>query len=196
MNNVRVNVRKRFSIFNVSANYLMQDVHAGGAPNGGQGVLPNDNYDLKAEWARGFNVPIHTVTGTVNAQLPLGVFVASTMSFNDGRVYNVTTGRDDNMDSQATDRPPGVPRNSQHGPKFFSVNFNISKAFFFGAAPAGNARGGGGTRTNLNVFANMTNAFNHVNYAQPSGVMTSPNFGFSTNGGDPREIEAGLRFQF
>ena len=105
-NNVRVNLRKRFSIFNVSANYLMQDVHAGGAPNGNKVMLPNDNYDLKAEWVRGFNAPIHTVSSTVNAQLPMGVFLANAISFNDGRVYNVTTGRDDNMDSQATDRPP------------------------------------------------------------------------------------------
>jgi hypothetical protein len=33
-------------------------------------------------------------------------------------------------------------------------------------------------------------------YGSPSGVMTSPNFGRSTSAQDPREIEAGLRFQF
>jgi hypothetical protein len=42
----------------------------------------------------------------------------------------------------------------------------------------------------------MTDAFNHPNYAAPSGIMTSPNFGKSTSAGDPREIDAGLRFQF
>jgi hypothetical protein len=73
-------------------------------------------------------------------------------------------------------------------------NFNISKAFFFGVPTSGS--GIGGSRTNLNLFANMTNAFNRTNLGVPSGVMTSPNFGRSTSALDAREIEVGLRFQF
>jgi hypothetical protein len=42
----------------------------------------------------------------------------------------------------------------------------------------------------------MTNAFNWTNLNNPSGVMTSPNFGKSTSAESPREIEAGVRFQF
>lgn len=42
----------------------------------------------------------------------------------------------------------------------------------------------------------MTNAFNHANHGTPWGVMTSPKFGFSTNAGEPREIEVGMRFRF
>jgi hypothetical protein len=80
-------------------------------------------------------------------------------------------------------------RNGRPSPNFLNFDFNISKAFFFGA-------GNNGTRTNVNVFANMTNAFNRPNYGIPSGVMTSPNFQRSTNAGNPREIEVGLRFQF
>ena len=61
----------------------------------------------------------------------------------------------------------------------------------------GSARAGGGvSRTNVNVFVNMTNAFNWTNLGNPSGVMSSPNFGKSTSAEDPREIEAGIRFQF
>jgi hypothetical protein len=48
----------------------------------------------------------------------------------------------------------------------------------------------------MNLFANMNNAFNRLNAGQPSGVMTSRNFGKSTSAIDPREIEVGLRFQF
>ena len=72
-----------------------------------------------------------------------------------------------------------------------SFGFNISKAFFFEGAGGTSA-----TRTNLNVFANITNAFNNVNFSLPSGVMTSPNFGLSTSAQDPRLIEIGIRFQF
>ena len=94
--------------------------------------------------------------------------------------------RDDNRDGNVNDRPPGVPPNSVVGPKYLDFDFNISKAFFF--------QGSGGP--NVNVFANMTNAFNHVHYGTPSGVLTSPNFGRSTSATEPRQIEIGLRFQF
>jgi hypothetical protein len=128
-------------------------------------------------------------SGTVNARLPLGVFLTGSVAANSSRPYTITTGKDDNGDTQVNDRPPGVKRFSANGPGFFSVDFNISKALFLGS-------GRGGVRTNVNVFANMTNAFNHTNPGVPSGVMTSPNFGKSTSASSPREIEAGIRFQF
>ena len=190
---LRVNVRKRFSIFNFSANYTYQRVFTDGAPNAG-GELAADSYNLADEWARASNFPRHTVNSTLNAQMPLGIFLQGQTSFNTSRRYNITTGKDDNMDSQVNDRPGLGRRNTGATPTVFTVNFNISKAFFFGAPTTGG--GGGNSRANLNVFANMDNAFNHVNYGAPSGVMTSPNFGFSTSGGEPRQIEVGMRFQF
>jgi hypothetical protein len=48
----------------------------------------------------------------------------------------------------------------------------------------------------MNVFANMTNAFNHTNFGTPAGIMTSPFFGQPTYARDAREIEVGFRFQF
>jgi hypothetical protein len=184
-----LNFRKRFSIFTATANYQYQRVTGDGPPNAG-GELPQDNYNLLGEWARAMRAPTHTVNTAVNAQLPLGIFLTSTMSYDSGRPYNITTGRDDNMDGITTDRPVGAPRNSGKGQKLLFFNFNISKAFFFSDAA------NGGTRTNLNLFANMTNAFNNINYGPPSAVMTSPNFGRSTSALDPRQFEVGMRFQF
>ena len=155
------------------------------------GDLPADNYDLRADWSVSRFNPTHTLGSTVNAQLPLGIFLTGTMSTNSGQRYNITTGTDDNQDGRLTDRPAGFLRNTGDAPKFLSFGFNISKAYFFERAG-----GAGGTRTNLNVFANITNAFNNVNFNLPSGVMTSPNFGLSTSAQDPRLIEIGLRFQF
>ena len=189
---LRLTYRQRFSIFNVSANYRLQRAYSDGRP-GGRGELPADNYDLRAEWARS-NQPgaeTHRLDSTVNAQLPLGIFLTGTMSASSARRYNITTGTDDNQDGHLTDRPQGLPRNTGEGPRFLSFGFNISKAFFFESAS-----GVGGTRTNLNVFANITNAFNNVNFNVPSAVMTSPNFGLPTSALDPRLIEIGLRFQF
>ena len=219
----QVNFRQRFSIFSVTANYMLTRVQAdavpssilvraravesggsggfgGGAGGGGGGggggenfgfgprVLPTDNYNMRIDWTH-LNFPTHQGGMTVNAQLPLGVFLTGMMTANGNRRYTITTGTDDNMDGEANDRPPGVERNSAFGPGRLRFDFNISKAFFLGS-------GNRSSRTNVNLFANMTNAFNRANYNSPSGVLTSPNFGKITSAAAPREIEAGLRFQF
>jgi hypothetical protein len=199
---LRLSFRGRFSIFIVSLNYSMRDnwldnspgpnFASGSAQAGyGQNGLNSDNYNLRADWSRGTTSP-QTLDTTLNARLPVGIFLTGTMSRNSNRRYTILTGKDDNQDTTINDRPPGVGRNASLAPGSLTFNFNISKAFFFGGKPSST----GGTRTNINLFANMTNAFNHPNYAAPSGTMTSPNFGKSTNAGDPREIEAGMRFQF
>jgi hypothetical protein len=185
---LRLSVRKRFSIFNASSSYQIQRVR--GDVQGGAGTLATDAYNLAADSGRSPN-PTHNVNASLNASLPLGVFLSGQMSYNSGRFYTITTGRDDNRDSNVNDRPPGGTPNTERGPQYLNFDFNISKAFFLRRA-AGSATSG----TNINVFANMTNAFNHVHYGTPSGVLTSPNFGKITSASDPREIEAGIRFQF
>ena len=195
-NALRLNFRQRFSIFNVSASYMVQRALP---ESSGRGAFPSDNYNLRADYVRshGTCCPTHNVNSTVNARLPLGIFLTGAMVMTGPHWYNITTGKDDNRDSVILDRPPGVPRNGGSGPKTLNFNFNISKAFFFGAPPDVNGNGkGNGTRKNLNVFANMTNAFNRTNYGTPSGVMTSPNFGKFTSAFDPRQIEIGMRYQF
>ena len=159
-------------------------------------MISTDNYNLRADFvgSHGTGYPTHNVNGTVNARLPLGFFLTGAMSMVGPNWYNITTGKDDNRDGIVNDRPPDVPRNSGQGPKTLNFNFNISKAFFFGASAGGNGNGNG-TR-NLNVFANMTNAFNRTNIGSMSGVMSSPNFGKPTSATDPRQIEVGMRFQF
>ena len=179
--NLRLDVRRRFRILNVSAAYTLQRVFADAQPNGND--IATNSYDLRSDWGRA-PFPAHSLSGTVNARLPLGLFLTGTASTNSGRYYTITTGQDDNRDSMVTDRPAGVPRNSGRGPKYLNVDVNVSKAFFLGGG------------RNVNAFANVTNAFNRVHLGTPSGVLTSPNFGRSTSAQNPREIEAGIRFQF
>lgn len=181
---LRLSARQRFRLLNVSADYELQRVH--GDVQGGAGTPASDSYDLRADWGRA-PFPLHSAGATVNARLPLGVFLTARVNANSGRYYSIRTGRDDNRDGTFNDRPAGVPPNSLRGPKYANLDLNVSKAFFFRD---------GGTGPNVNVFANITNALNHVHYGTPSGVLTSPNFGRSTSASNPREIEAGLRFQF
>jgi hypothetical protein len=123
--------------------------------------------------------------------LPQNVYLTTTFRARTGDLYNITTGRDDNKDGFFTDRPPGVQTMSGSGPNYFVVDFNVSKAFQL--QPTAGTRG---TGPQISIFANVDNAFNRTNLRAPSGVMTSRNFGRSTSAYPPREIEAGMRFQF
>ena len=165
--------------------------------NDSQGAfsLPSDNYDLAADWARSNN-RIHRFEASVNAQLPLGVFMTVGFEANSGQPYTITTGRDDNNDTRSTDRPVGVPRNSEIGPGFQSVTVNLSKVFFLRRDTSDLGRAAGGAGAQVNVFANITNALNRSNLQRVSGALTSRRFGQPTSAFDPREIEIGVRFQF
>ena len=184
-NAVRLSMRQRFSIFSVNAAYTYQ-LNVGDVSWDGPFSTPSNSYNLAADWT---SVPRHQFSGSVNSRLPLGVFLTTSLAVNNGNPYSITTGKDDNADGVINDRPPGVSRLSEIGPTYRSVSFNISKAFRIGRDRSNGA-------SNMNVFANMTNAFNTVNLGTPGGVITSPFFGKSTSASNPREIEVGLRFQF
>ena len=207
---LQLDYRQRFSIFNVTASYtrtthradarsgnaltrtaVYSQTGGGGGDNFGFGPrnLPTDNYNLSADWSH-LAAATHRVNTTLNARLPLGIFLTGLMAANTRERYTITTGTDDNRDGEFTDRPIGFERNGALASRLLRFDFNISKAFFFGDSATGRSR------TNVNLFANMTNAFNRPNYNAPSAVETSPNFGRITGAAAPREIEAGLRFQF
>ncbi len=179
----RVNYRQRFSLLNVQAGYTGNLAWADTVPSNNSGI-PTDSYDLSIDWGRA-PFPVHRFETTFNAELPLGLFLLGRYSARSGQGYSILTGRDNNRDGRVTERPVGIVRNSERGEATYTVDFNISKAFFF-------ANGS----QNVNVFANMSNAFNRLNPGTPSGVLTSPNFGRSTSAQNPREIEMGMRYQF
>ena len=184
---LRVSVRKRFSIFNGTLNYWLQRTRG---DSQGDVSTATDAYNPREDWGR-LPWPLHETNGNLNASLPFGVFLSGAVRFHSGRYYTITTGNDDNRDSNVNDRPRGVAPNTERGPRYMNVDFNVSKAFFLRRAPGSSTSG-----TNFNVFVNMTNAFNHVHYGTPSGVMTSPNFRRIYSASEPREIEMGVRFQF
>jgi hypothetical protein len=189
--NVKLAMRQRFSIFNVSANYTyytgINDDGSGGGINPG---MPTDNYNAQVDWGNAGLGSRHTFNSSVNSRLPLNVYLTTNISARSGSFYTITTGRDDNQDGVTNDRPAGVPKFTEVGPHYFNVSFNFSKAFQLKRATTGS----GGPQ--VNVFANLNNAFNMTNPGTPSGVMTSPFFGRSTSASAAREIEAGMRFQF
>ena len=178
----RLGMRQRFSIFNVSANYSYQ-VNA--TDTTGNFSAPSNNNDLRADWA---SVGEHNFSTSINSQLPFDLYLTTNISAQSRNPYTITTGTDDNGDGVLNDRPAGVPRNSERGPYRQNVSFNISKAFPLGAGGAGGA--------NVNVYANMNNAFNRTNLGTPIGNLSSSRFGQSVNAFNPREITVGMRFSF
>ena len=195
-------MRERVSIFNITANYQFYHGISDSPP--ANGAPPVDSYNLWKEWGPAGN-PTHRLTTSVNSKLPMGVFLTTNINAKSGTFYTITTGKL-NREGNQVERPNGLGKNSEIGPHYFDVSFNITKSFplhhLSGAlpqrrpapnAPAINA----GTGPQMNVFANISNAFNMTHLGTPSGVMTSPFFmkSYSTSA-DARTLQVGMRFQF
>ncbi|HKR10590.1 MAG TPA: TonB-dependent receptor [Pyrinomonadaceae bacterium] len=156
----------------LSANYSLSKTTNDADGQGGQ-LFPMNSYDTTGEFGRSsFDVRHRfTVFGTMNLpwwKLVLNPFIVA----NTGPPFNITTGRDVNLDRQANERPsfagpnancllltirctpfgnfnleplPGeqiVPRNFGNSPGSFVVNLRISRAFAFGTIGRGNAVAG------------------------------------------------------
>jgi hypothetical protein len=194
---LKATMRQRFSIFNITANYTWYEGQSDG-PVGGNLALPTNSYDLNQDWGKAGGGP-HAFSMSVNSKMPLEVYLTTAINFKSGNYYTITTGKDDNQDGVINDRPAGVPKNSAQGPHYFDVSFNFSKAFPLGAAAGAQPQRGAtsiAAGAQVNVFANLNNAFNMTHPGTPSGVMTSPFFRRSFSASSPREIEVGMRFQF
>jgi TonB dependent receptor-like, beta-barrel len=151
----------------------------------------------------------HQVVANFNWTVPGGVQVAGLASMRTGLPWNVTTGLDNNLDTQVNDRPdllvPGgdplskstydanftrrvgnLPRNYNGGPKYFSLDMRLSKHLAL-------------RRTKVELFAEAFNVTNFVNLGMPNGNLRSATFGQSTalvNGAAPRQVELGFRVNF
>ena len=154
--------------------------------------VPGNNYDMRDEWGRSpFDQRHRFVTG-LSFRTFWNIGVNTNVQANSNRPYNITTGHDDNGDTTVNDRPLGTKRNSGIGPGYFNVNLSLQKTVRLKgetqrAAPSG---------PTLTFFVNLWNAFNHPQYQNYSGVMTSPFFGRPNRANNPRNIELALRFGF
>jgi hypothetical protein len=133
--------------------------------------------------------------------------------------YNFTTGFDDNGDTVSNDRPAGTGRNTARGKGQWDISGRLQYSFGFGKRPpqagpgvpvvrvvrAGDESGpiggmmmGGATdkRVRLDVYIAASNIFNHVNYTNFSGVLTSPFYGQPTAAQPGRRVELGARIGF
>jgi len=155
--------------------------------------VPQNNYDMRDEWGRSpFDQRHRFVTG-VSFRTFGNIGVNTNVQANSNRPYNITTGHDDNGDTTVNDRPAGIKRNAGIGPAYFNVNFSLQKTVRLRGETQRAAPSSGPSMT---FFVNLWNAFNHPQYQNYSGVMTSPFFGHPNRANNPRNMEFAARFSF
>ncbi len=184
-------LRGRLSrFFNGTVQYTL-----GRAYNNAAGInaLPANNYDLTGEWARAEFDERHrfNVLGAIEAGdwFDLGV----TVSLSSGRPYSLTTGRDDNRDTVANDRPAGVRRNSLQGPGAATLDLRWSKEFSLKPAKKGSKKEEGPAMT---VGLSAFNVLNRVNYAGFVGNQSSRFFGLPVAARPARRVQLNFNFSF
>jgi hypothetical protein len=154
-NQIRFGIQKRSAAFNLFANY---GLNWSRSDTDGSGSFPVYSYDLSDEYGRASDDSRHFLFLGSFFQGPWGIRINPFIFARSGGPYNVTLGRDLNLDSRFTDRPsfaspddvdaiatpfglldptpePGdllIPRNLGTAPGTVRVNLSVSKTFGFG----------------------------------------------------------------
>jgi len=153
----------------------------------GPSSLPANNYDLRPEWGR-TDFDRHHQLNLVGTYAWLrGLKLGAVLSAHSGPPFNITTGFDDNDDTVANDRLPGVHRNSGQGPAFVEVDLRLSKGVRFEKR-----NGVQQAEFSVDVF-NLVNTVNFVNFV---GTQTSPLYGQANAAYAARKVQLSMRFSF
>ena len=89
--------------------------------------FPVDNRFYDLERGPASNDASHRVSAAFSVQLPWDVQVGTLIAARSKLPYNVTTGADDNRDTQTNDRPAGVGRNDARGATLFQADLRLTK---------------------------------------------------------------------
>ncbi len=160
---------------------------------GGINARPADNYNLTGEWSRADFDERHRFNVLGTFKFGDWFNLGATVTLTSGRPYSLTTGRDDNHDTVANDRPAGVRRNTLQGPGMASVDLRWSKEFFLGQPKKGaKQEDGPAVKISLSVF----NILNRVNYTGYVGNLSSPFFGLPVSARPARRVQLNIDFSF
>jgi hypothetical protein len=152
--------------------------------------LPANNYDLRPEIGPADFDQRHRVNVMATLVLPRAFQTGWLLSAGSGLPYNITTGSDDNSDTVANDRPPGVTRNTGHGPSTIQLDFRFSRSF--------NVRRqeGGPKRDSVEFMIDVFNAINRTNVTGIVGTLSSPFFGRANAAAAARMVQFSVRYGF
>jgi hypothetical protein len=149
--------------------------------------LAANNYDANADWGRADydRRRMFNFLGLYN--LPKGFTTSVIFNAWSGVPYNITTGFDNNGDTVANDRPPGLWRNAGRGPGYFNIDMRLSRRYRLVKREH---------PPTVEWAIDAFNALNHVNYDNYIGVMTSPFFGRANGAMPSRQLQLSARFSF
>jgi hypothetical protein len=169
--------------------------------------LAQDQNNLDAEKGLGENHRRHQIAAHTTWTLPADFQLALLLQARSGRPFTITTGVDNNGDTNINDRPDlAVPdgdprsrstyfsaftgrvgnlgRNSAIGDPYMTLDMRVSKFVRL-------------QQRRIEGFVEAFNVTNRVNFDLPTGNLRSSTFGQPTRiQGTPRQVEIGLRFDF
>jgi hypothetical protein len=151
--------------------------------------FPAYSYDTVSEWSRADFDGRHRIALTGTAKAGRWFDVGILFTGRTGTPYSLTTGRDDNADTIAADRPPGIPRNSLQRAGNLTLDLRLAREF-----PLDKSKKEKGPTLALSVEA--FNVLNRTNYANYVGNLSSPFFGQPVSAFPARRTQAGLRLRF
>jgi hypothetical protein len=162
---------------------------------------PNDPADIEAEWGRSRADERYRFVASAVLRMPGNLTVAPIFEYGSGQPWNRRRGYDFNGDGKTSDRLPGVPRFSEDGPDFVSLNLRATYRIH------------ATSRVGIDVIAEAFNLANRVNYdvnslingeflsgptlANPAlPLVSNPRYGQYTSTLPPREFQLGARLTF
>jgi hypothetical protein len=155
-------------------------------------TLPTNNRDPGAEWGRADFDIRHRFNLAGVLELPYSFQIGSILELRSGKPYEITTGFDDNLDTNATDRPVGFLRNAGQSTGFGRLDLRLTKVFktarplSYPAAKPGD----------LLLSVDVLNALNRANYRDFVGVRSSPFFGQPISAEQARKIQFAVSYSF
>ncbi len=163
----------------------------GYAYNNSNGIasFPANNYDLSGEWSRADSDQRHRFNLLGTAKVGRAFNLGAALQAESGKPYSLTTGRDDNHDGLALDRPNGVRRNSLEGPGYLGLDLRWSKDFLLEASKKDKS-------PKITAALDAFNVINRVNYSAYIGNQSSPFFGRAIASQPARRLQLSMRFAF
>ena len=155
-------------------------------------VLPINSHDLRQEWGRADYDRRHRFSMAGVYEFPGEFQIGAILDVLSGLPYEITTGFDDNGDGEANDRPIGFRRNAGQGPKFVQLDIRLKKTFDTGR-PLRYPQADPGE---FELFFDVFNVLNTINYTDIIGVQSSPLFGLPNRAEKGRQLQAGLAYSF
>ena len=175
--------------------------------------LPSDNYNLKSDRSAADDDQRHRFYANLIWRIRKGWRLSAIYAANSSLPYTITTGKDENGDTNFNDRPAGFLRNGERGK--WRNQLDMGGSWFFSfikrqgnfegttvVAVSSSEIGGGGDaadpkkRFSAKLFITARNVLNQTSFIQYSGVLTSPFFRRPISADNPRRVEFGLRFGF